>query len=264
MPVRLGVFLLVLIWLWLPFLLIFYLLIPNNPNLLGIFSLSTLLILFLINAARWGRFVYNNNNIFASYGLHFSVENYRLLLLGITAGFLATFALFLTEYSFGWVEFQKPTLPFSRLFLEGFLSALAVGVGEELFFRGFVLWELEQDFSPPVSANLSALIFALSHYIKPPQEILRTLVTFPALYILAIILVRVKRQHHNLLGMSIGLHSGLVWAYYIVNVGQIVLYHDHVPPWITGIDHNPIAGIMGISFLLLLGYLLTGGRNRGM
>jgi len=39
-------------------------------------------------------------------------------------------------------------------------------------------------------------------------------------------------------------------------VGQMVKYHDLVPQWVTGIDQNPIAGIMGISFLLILLYIL--------
>ncbi|MDW8117268.1 MAG: type II CAAX endopeptidase family protein [Geminocystis sp.] len=256
--VRLGVFLIVLVWLWLPFLLVSYLIInPKNNSLYGIFSLSTLLILFLVIVTRWGKCVYGKNNIFACYGLIFSSENFGLLLLGIISGFGATFGLFFTEYVLGWIEFRIPSLPVLQLSIEGFISAITVGLGEELFFRGFVLWELERDFSAPVSANLNALIFALSHFIKPPGEVLRTIVTFPALYILGMILVKVKRQHHNLLGMSIGLHSGLVWAYYIVNVGRIVVYKNQAPLWITGIDNNPIAGIMGISFLLLLGYLLT-------
>lgn len=58
------------------------------------------------------------------------------------------------------------------------------------------------------------------------------------------------------MGISIGIHSGLVWGYYIVNVGQMVKYNNLVPSWITGIDKNPIAGVMGISFLLILLYSL--------
>jgi hypothetical protein len=49
-----------------------------------------------------------------------------------------------------------------------------------------------------------------------------------------------------------GLHGGLVWGYYILNVGELVKYSDTVPTWITGIDRNPLAGVMGILFLILL------------
>jgi uncharacterized protein len=52
--------------------------------------------------------------------------------------------------------------------------------------------------------------------------------------------------------MSIGIHAGLVWAYYIFNIGQLLEYRDRVSPWITGIDNNPIAGAMGLLFLGIL------------
>ena len=43
-----------------------------------------------------------------------------------------------------------------------------------------------------------------------------------------------------------------MWGYYIVNVGNLINYTDKVPNWITGIDGNPIAGILGLSFLAVL------------
>ena len=51
------------------------------------------------------------------------------------------------------------------------------------------------------------------------------------------------------MGICIGLHGGLVWGYYIINVGEMVRYNDRVPVWVTGIDNNPIAGVMGLIFL---------------
>ena len=58
-----------------------------------------------------------------------------------------------------------------------------------------------------------------------------------------------KYKYGDRLGMSIGIHAGLVWAYYIVSVGQLIEYTNKVPVWITGIDGNPIAGVMGLMFL---------------
>ena len=52
--------------------------------------------------------------------------------------------------------------------------------------------------------------------------------------------------------MSIGLHTGLVWGYYILTVGQLLEYTGKVPAWFTGIDGNPIAGLMGLFFLSIL------------
>jgi LPXTG-motif cell wall-anchored protein len=82
--------------------------------------------------------------------------------------------------------------------------------------------------------------------------VVRTLPTFPALVLLGLTLVWAKRSSGGRLGLSIGLHAGLVWAYYILNVGQLVQYSNNVSPWITGVDNNPIAGLMGLLFLSVL------------
>jgi membrane protease YdiL (CAAX protease family) len=58
-----------------------------------------------------------------------------------------------------------------------------------------------------------------------------------------------KAIAHNRLGLPIGFHAGLVWGYYIINVGNLVKYSGSVPDWITGVDRNPLAGIMGLLFL---------------
>jgi hypothetical protein len=65
-----------------------------------------------------------------------------------------------------------------------------------------------------------------------------------------------KRSHFQHLGITIGIHGGLVWGYYILNVGQLVIYTGTVPPWITGIDGNPIAGLMGLFFLGILAVIM--------
>ncbi|NJO93439.1 MAG: LPXTG cell wall anchor domain-containing protein, partial [Hydrococcus sp. RM1_1_31] len=54
------------------------------------------------------------------------------------------------------------------------------------------------------------------------------------------------------LGICIGIHGGLVWGYYILNVGRLLDYTGKVSPWITGVDNNPIAGMMGLVFLGIL------------
>ena len=46
-----------------------------------------------------------------------------------------------------------------------------------------------------------------------------------------------------------GLHAGLVWSYYLVNVGNLIDYSPTVHPWIIGIDRNPLAGMLGIALL---------------
>jgi hypothetical protein len=71
-----------------------------------------------------------------------------------------------------------------------------------------------------------------------------------------------KRSHQNLLGICIGIHGGLVWVYYILNVGKILHYTNKVPVWITGIDQNPIAGIMGLLFLTIFAVTMKTQNDR--
>ena len=73
---------------------------------------------------------------------------------------------------------------------------------------------------------------------------------------MGLILVWAKGRTQNRLGLSIGLHSGLVWSYYILNVGKQIEYTGQAPTWVTGIDGNPMAGILGLIFLGLLAILM--------
>ena len=254
---RLGLFVLTLLILWLPFLLIAYLLLgTKDANRYTIVTMGILFIIFLFLAPTWGNKIYNQPHIFRSYGLVNSRTQVIYLLKGLGIGFCFTSLLFTIESLFGWVSWQAPTMTWTRLIFEGSLTGLGVAFAEELFFRGWLLYELDRDFSPTISSVSDAIAFAVLHFIKPLGEILRTIVTFPALVLLGYILVVAKRTHKNLLGISIGIHGGLVWAYYIINVGGLVKYNQQVPVWVTGIDNNPIAGVMGLIFLSLLLFLI--------
>jgi uncharacterized protein len=55
--------------------------------------------------------------------------------------------------------------------------------------------------------------------------------------------------HTGRLWLPIGFHAGLVWSYYLLKVGELVQLTNRVPEWVTGIDGNPLAGVMGLLFL---------------
>ncbi|WP_442921417.1 hypothetical protein [Microcoleus sp. PH2017_28_MFU_U_A] len=65
-------------------------------------------------------------------------------------------------------------------------------------------------------------------------------------------LVLKGEESKDRLGLSIGIHAGLVWGYYIINVGELVRYSGSVPDWVTGINGNPLAGAIGLLFLSVL------------
>lgn len=207
---------------------------------------------FLLLLRVWARRVYGINRAFAFYGLERTRQNGLDVLNGLGIGLLLTLALFITESLLGWVTIQSSGKFLLKIVLEGSLTGLGVGFAEELFFRGWLLTELERDYPPQKALVSNALLFAVLHFLKPWGEILRTFPQFPALFLLGTALVLAKRSHHQHLGICIGIHGGLVWSYYIFNIGQFIHYTGKVPTWVTGIDQNPLAGVMGMGFLSLL------------
>jgi membrane protease YdiL (CAAX protease family) len=250
-PLRLGIFILLLLFLWLPIALPLYHFFAANANLVSILTLSVLYLEFLGLSHWWGRTIYGDQGL-ADYGLIWRRKTLIELINGLAIGLFFTFSLFLAQAGFGWLNFLPANVEITKIILEGLLVALAVGFAEELLFRGWLLRELEKDYRPDIALTISALIFALAHFIKPLAEIIRTFPQFPALVLLGLILGWAKRSCAGRLGKSIGLHAGLVWGYYILNVGQLIQYTGTVPDWLTGIDKNPLAGLMGLLFLGIL------------
>ncbi|MGK7956564.1 MAG: CPBP family intramembrane glutamic endopeptidase, partial [Crocosphaera sp.] len=255
-PLRLGIFIIFLLCLWLPVAIPLYLLLKNDPNLTTIVTMTMLYLVFVCLLFIWNKKVYNISHWWRDYGLVFTRKNAIDLLNGLTLGLGFTFGLFIIEAIFGWIQFVPPANNFTRIVFEGLLSALGIGLAEELFFRGWLLEELKKDYRPRIVVIANGLIFAILHFLKPLEEIIRTFPQFPALFLLGITLVWSKMGYGNRLGICIGLHGGLVWGYYILNVGKLVKYTNQVSPLLTGIDNNPIAGIMGLMGLGLLSLLM--------
>jgi uncharacterized protein len=251
---RLGIFIIILLLIWLPFSIPIYWLI-SDKNLVGIITMGLLFINFLVLVNKWGKYVDQESKIWEKYGLIFKRINGVYLLKGLSIGLIFTLSLFSLENLLGLIEI-KDNQPFLiKIILEGFLTGIGVGIAEEIFFRGWLLNQLEKDYSEKISLLINALIFATLHFIKPLPEIIRTFPQFPGLILLGIILVSAKRKHRNLLGITIGIHGGLVWGYYIFNVGNLVEYSPNISPLITGVDNNPLAGLMGIFLLLILWFV---------
>ncbi|MDJ0599141.1 MAG: CPBP family intramembrane metalloprotease [Crocosphaera sp.] len=255
-PLRLGIFISFLLCLWLPLAIPLYLLLKDDANLTTIVTMAILYLEFIGLLFFWNRNVYQLNNWWQSYGLIFSRKNGVELINGLSLGLCFTFGLFIIEAILGWVKFVPPSDTFTRIIFEGLLSALGIGLAEELFFRGWLLEELKKDYNAQIFTYANGIIFAILHFLKPLEEIIRTFPQFPALVLLGITLVWAKLGHSNRIGICIGLHGGLVWGYYMINVGQLINYTDQVSPLLTGIDNNPIAGVMGLMGLGLLSILM--------
>lgn len=259
---RLLCFIGVLSILWLPLAIPINRLLSHDANLNTIVTMSLLFVELLLLWRFWGKFVYRENKIFARYGLEKSYKNNSELIKGLAIGFCLCLSLFIVEALLGWVEVIPAKSSLIKIVAEGFLSGFGIGLAEELVFRGWLLDELKRDYNKKTTMLVGATVFALAHFIKPIEEIIRTAVTFPALILLGLTLILAKFNHGDRLGICIGIHAGLVWGYYIVNVGELITYTNKVPEWVTGIDRNPIAGVMGLIFLTGLMWFVANFKKR--
>lgn len=259
---RLLFFIGVLSILWLPLAIAIHVLFSHDPNMAGILTMVLLFGELLWLWQFWGKVVYQESKIFNSYGLERSKRNAREFIQGLATGFWFCLGLFIVEALLGWINIAAPSVGSLRIVVEGLLSAMGIAIAEELLFRGWLLNELQRDYGRTTCLRVGATLFAMAHFIKPIEEVVRTAVTFPALVLLGMTLISAKYRHGDRLGICIGIHGGLVWGYYIVNVGQLIEYTKRVPVWVTGVDGNPIAGIMGLVFLSGLLWLNSSGSGK--
>ncbi|BDA75820.1 hypothetical protein CAL7716_099860 (plasmid) [Calothrix sp. PCC 7716] len=249
--IRIIVFFLCLLVIWLPIAIPIYLLI-YDANLMTILTMGMLAISFFIFLPRWGKLVHNQPQIYQHVGLEFTKQFAFELLRGLAIGLISIQLLFLVQGLLGWLEWQQSSQSVIRFILEAIPTAFGTALAEGLFFRGWIYDELERDYRPSVVLWATSLIFPILHFLKPIAEIIRTSPQFFGLLLLSLICIWAKRLCRGRLGLSIGIHAGLVWGWYVVNVGKLIEYTGKVPVWVTGVNDNPLAGVVGLSFLLTL------------
>jgi hypothetical protein len=262
-PARIILFLLTLLVLWLPIAAPMYLIWGETVGV----ALTILLYCgFLGLIWFWGRKIAKYSHPYRYYGLSFTRKNGSDFLFGLGLGCVTLIIFFGLQVSLGWLAVQTVTwqqpLPDNLLpaigvyfvdwqgaIVPGLLTSVGVGFAEEMLFRGWVLSELERDYSKNTALLGCSFVFAILHFIKPLNVILETWSQFLGLVMLSVALVLARRRCDGRLGISVGLHGGLVWCYYIVNTTHWLKPTGVVPEWVTGISGNPIAGVMGIIFL---------------
>ena len=247
---RISLFVVALLATWIPYALVVATQVRdpglrNTALTLGFYGL------FLGWLWVWGRRVHQVPRVFWHYGLRGQWQTWRDTAGGLGLGLGLIALLFGVQRLLGWVQWHPTSAPVATLLWQGALLGLGVAIAEELLFRGWLLDELQRDYAPSRAIWSHALVFATLHFLKPLAEVLRTLPQFLGLTLLGVVLARAKNRTGQL-GLSIGLHAGLVWGYYLADVGDWVAYTNTVPQWVTGINQNPLAGVVGLSFMVAL------------
>jgi membrane protease YdiL (CAAX protease family) len=246
----------VLVVVWLPFAIPIYAYV-GDPDWVSIVSMLVLYAEFVAIVRLWGRWVHGEPHPLRRYGVVWNRQTAIELGRNLALGWAIVAVVFSLETVCGWVIWQAAPSNLVRIVIEGGVIAIAVASAEELVFRGWIWDELHRDYHRDLALPLSAIVFAALHYIRPLELILTTWPQFFGLGLLGLLLGWTKQIGQNRLGGSIGLHGGLVWAYYVVAVGQLVQYPETTPEWLTGIGGNPLAGLVGLTILTGVGVVLA-------
>lgn len=181
---------------------------------------------------------------------------------GLVAGSGSLAALLLFQFWVGWLQVPARSKPgasektavdranlLSTLLNVLLILVLALWIGwtEELIFRGFLQDQLERDLPIWLAATIASLIFALLHSVWEGKTVLPQL---PGLWLMGMVLVLARWVDHGNLGLAWGLHAGWVWTIASCDSLQFTPAIGIVPAWVIGIDGKPLAGVIGLLFLL--------------
>jgi uncharacterized protein len=190
---------------------------------------------------------------FAVYGLPWNISILLSLAQGIVGGLLGLAILFGIQAALGWVRWQSPQASLLPTLLSTLGLGIWVSLTEELIFRGFLLNQLQQDFSPWIAGAIASLIFALLHLVWEGKENIPQL---PGLWLMGMVLVLARWVDKGDLGLAWGLHAGWIWAIATMDTAGVMVPTGKGAVWLTGLGGKPLAGVLGILFLLGTGGVL--------
>ncbi len=174
-------------------------------------------------------------------------------ILGLVFGAIGVLALFWVEGSLGWITWH-----WSNQVKSTWLPVLGLGLWvsatEEVMFRGVFQARFHQEYSLWVAAAIVSLIFALLHLVWEGTENLPQL---PGLWLMGMVLTLARVVDSGYLGLAWGLHAGWIWGMATLDIAQVIMPAKPVSAWLVGFGGKPLAGTMGIVFLVVTGAILV-------
>ncbi|PSB20899.1 CPBP family intramembrane metalloprotease [Phormidesmis priestleyi ULC007] len=249
-PIRVGVFFAVWVAIWLPIAIPLAIALKWHPfkpleirQKLPLVASLYLLAPIVLWAAAWVQ-----NVPFSHYGLSGNLDDLGSVSRGLALGTIGLVVLFGVQTLLGWIEWKSENWKqLGSVLLPTLFLGLWIGVTEELVFRGFVLGQLEQTYGLWSGAIVSSLIFALLHLVWEGSENIPQL---PGLWLMGMVLCLARGVDHNHLGLAWGLHAGWVFGMASLDSANLIGYTGRASDWLTGLKEKPLAGAMGLLFLL--------------
>jgi membrane protease YdiL (CAAX protease family) len=228
--------------------------------------------LLIIVFATWIARRYLDRRSFRSLGFKWDALSLRDLIFGFVISGLLMGSIFIFEWGVGWLHIERTVWRESSSttlinVINFLLIFIAVGVYEELLFRGYRLQNLIEGLNLPWALVISSAIFALQHLPNPHSSLASTLGLFAGGFFMAYGWVRTRR-----LWLPIGLHIG--WNFFEgpifgftvsgMDFSQMIHQTNVGPVLITGGAFGPEAGLvilpaMAISAAMI--WIYTGGKQ---
>lgn len=180
-------------------------------------------------------------------GLSGEASFWLALLGGLVLGIGGIVATFSVEGWLGWLQWNWDN--WQRLWpaaLNLLAAALAIGIVEELVFRGFLLTVWQGDSPLWLAAALSSAIFALLHLVWGEAGTLPQLL---GLWLMGMVLVLARSVAGGNLGLAWGLHAAWLWGLWSLDAAALFSYTGRGSPWLVGWGNQPLAGLAGIACL---------------
>ncbi|TVQ45667.1 MAG: CPBP family intramembrane metalloprotease [Gloeocapsa sp. DLM2.Bin57] len=201
----------------------------------------------------WGAIKIDQSS-WSNCGVKLAPEFFLWFFLGIIIAILGLALLLSLEKYLNWLEWLPENLPNLRKIALPIL-AISIGIGliEELVFRGWMFWQLRQEYDNWVAGAIASVIFALLHLL---WERKKTIPQLPGLWLMGMVLVQARLTANDSIALAWGLHSGWIWVLASLSSAQLISYKDNVvSPWLIGFFREPLAGLIGISLLLGTGII---------
>jgi membrane protease YdiL (CAAX protease family) len=193
-------------------------------------------------------------------GLHRSRGWLREILAGLVLGTVLMGLIFLFEWGAGWLtiegfswQVQAPDLVLATLFGSLLISA-AVGLYEELAFRGYILQNFRGDWGVVAAVVVSSVLFAIFHGLNPNLTLLALTNIFLAGALLAACYLATRS-----LWLAIAFHfswnfvQGPILSFPLSGLSTTGLLVTRVDgnPLFTGGAFGPEGGLLGSGALFL-------------
>jgi membrane protease YdiL (CAAX protease family) len=248
-------------------------LVMNDPLFMALLSIGVALS-FMISVWLAGRFL--DRRPFAAFGFHLGWDWWTDFGFGLALGAGLMLVIFLVELVAGWLTVTgtlvtiRPDTDFLPAILVPLVTFLAVGLYEELFFRGYELKNLAEGLtwnriSPQAAIVLATLltsaVFGVAHALNPNATAFSTLaIAFAGILLAAGYLLSGE------LAIPIGLH--IAWNFFQGNVfgfpvsgtavrsATFISVKQSGPDLWTGGAFGPEAGLLGLG-AMIMGVLST-------